>query len=304
MHRTATTTLCQSILGIDSAVIETGSGGTQLDLDRKPRVVDLQSIPDNFGPMDLGAYELQSAFACGAGDTIFCNGFEPPDVAAKRIPMSSIKFSATRPLSAALAAALGLAIPAAGSSASSQPSTNTVMVVTSCADAGPGSLRDVVGMAPSETIIDVSQLPCAVAPSPLTGGAIPIGSRRVLTISGAAPVKGIVQSVGLTPTIDGGGTDRIFDHIIGTGEFDLTGVILRHGYAVGPGGCLRSSRSVVLFGSEVTGCTAHAVNYSCDGGGLSLSAARCTCWTAGSATMPARATHCRAPPAPTRTHCI
>jgi hypothetical protein len=69
--------LVPTSLGVDAAPIDNTQYATQFDLDRKPRVVDLQSVPDNFGPMDLGAYELQSAFACGAGDTIFCNGFEP-----------------------------------------------------------------------------------------------------------------------------------------------------------------------------------------------------------------------------------
>jgi hypothetical protein len=69
--------LVPTSLGVDSAPIDNTQYATHADLDRQPRVVDLQSVPDNFGPMDLGAYELQSAFACGAGDTIFCNGFEP-----------------------------------------------------------------------------------------------------------------------------------------------------------------------------------------------------------------------------------
>jgi hypothetical protein len=68
--------LMPTSLGVDSAPLDSLMA-LHVDLDLKPRVVDLQSIPDNFGPMDLGAYELQSAFACGAGDTIFCNGFEP-----------------------------------------------------------------------------------------------------------------------------------------------------------------------------------------------------------------------------------
>ena len=49
-----------------------GTGG--LDLDYQPRDRDLPSVPNKFGPRDLGAYELQHA--CGASDTIFCDGFD------------------------------------------------------------------------------------------------------------------------------------------------------------------------------------------------------------------------------------
>ena len=69
--------LLSTSLGVDDAPVEDVSIATHLDLDRNPRVVDLPSLPNNFGPMDLGAYELQSAPPCIASDTIFCNGFEP-----------------------------------------------------------------------------------------------------------------------------------------------------------------------------------------------------------------------------------
>jgi hypothetical protein len=49
-----------------------GKGG--FDLDGQPRDVDLPSVPNKFGPRDLGAYELQQA--CGASDTIFCDSFD------------------------------------------------------------------------------------------------------------------------------------------------------------------------------------------------------------------------------------
>jgi hypothetical protein len=58
-------------LGIDFAPAGTGS-----DLDRQPRTVDMVLVNDLFGPMDIGAYELQRAPPCIASDTIFCNGFE------------------------------------------------------------------------------------------------------------------------------------------------------------------------------------------------------------------------------------
>jgi hypothetical protein len=61
-------------LAID--VAPAGSAG-EMDLDNRPRDIDLASVPNLGGPRDLGAYELQSAIlACGANDTIFCDGFE------------------------------------------------------------------------------------------------------------------------------------------------------------------------------------------------------------------------------------
>ncbi len=59
-------------LGVDYAP----AGSAQTDLDGQPRVVDLGVIANRFGPMDLGAYELQTASACLASDTIFCDGFD------------------------------------------------------------------------------------------------------------------------------------------------------------------------------------------------------------------------------------
>ena len=58
-------------LGLDFAPAGSGS-----DLDRKSRTVDLVLVNDLFGPMDIGAYELQQAPACIASDILFCNGFE------------------------------------------------------------------------------------------------------------------------------------------------------------------------------------------------------------------------------------
>jgi hypothetical protein len=61
--------LQRSSLGVDYAP----AGGGD-DLDRRPRTVDLPDIPNQFGPMDLGAYEIQ--LSCAQADTIFCDGFD------------------------------------------------------------------------------------------------------------------------------------------------------------------------------------------------------------------------------------
>lgn len=59
--------------GVDFAPSIAGS-----DLDGAPRSIDLAAIANKFGPVDLGAYERQSAFACDASaDALFCDGFGP-----------------------------------------------------------------------------------------------------------------------------------------------------------------------------------------------------------------------------------
>jgi hypothetical protein len=64
--------LLRTSLGVDFAPSGTGS-----DLDRRPRTVDLIDIPNAFGAMDLGAYEIQNQIvACAVGDTIFYDGFD------------------------------------------------------------------------------------------------------------------------------------------------------------------------------------------------------------------------------------
>ncbi len=64
--------LLHSSLGVDDAPVDPSVPA--LDLDGRTRVVDLPVIANNFGPMDLGAYEIQPA--CAGNDTIFCNGFD------------------------------------------------------------------------------------------------------------------------------------------------------------------------------------------------------------------------------------
>lgn len=52
----------------------------RLDLDGNPRTTDLLDIVNDFGPTDLGAYEIQTQLpppSCAVADTIFCNGFDP-----------------------------------------------------------------------------------------------------------------------------------------------------------------------------------------------------------------------------------
>jgi hypothetical protein len=62
--------LVRGSLGVNYAP----AGSTTADLDGNTRVVNLPGVPDVYGPMDLGAYEIQSA--CANSDTIFCDGFD------------------------------------------------------------------------------------------------------------------------------------------------------------------------------------------------------------------------------------
>jgi hypothetical protein len=66
--------LVRTSLGVDYAPELDG-----FDLDGSPRTVDLTDVPNVFGPMDLGPYEIQTQAtgACSAADTIFCNGYDP-----------------------------------------------------------------------------------------------------------------------------------------------------------------------------------------------------------------------------------
>ncbi|HET6632030.1 MAG TPA: hypothetical protein VFG73_04900 [Rhodanobacteraceae bacterium] len=63
----------------DSLGVDVAPSGGGVDLDGRRRDVDLASVPNAFGPRDLGAYERQSAFACDDhADAVFCAGFELP----------------------------------------------------------------------------------------------------------------------------------------------------------------------------------------------------------------------------------
>lgn len=59
--------------GVDFAPANDG-----IDLDGNPRTLDLVDVPDQWGPMDVGAYEIQGQqkITCSVADTIFCNGFD------------------------------------------------------------------------------------------------------------------------------------------------------------------------------------------------------------------------------------
>jgi hypothetical protein len=61
-------------LAVDFAATATTPG--EVDLDGRPREIDLATVPNEFGPRDLGAYE-RPVGSCASSDSIFCDGFEP-----------------------------------------------------------------------------------------------------------------------------------------------------------------------------------------------------------------------------------
>jgi hypothetical protein len=119
--------------------------------------------------------------------------------------------------------------------------------VTSCADDGPGSLREAVTNAEDGDNIDLSELACATIT--LTTGAI------------AVPVPDLVV---LGPgrhrlAIDGGGVDRVFIHPYG-GALILASLTVRNGrdretgFDVAGGGCIASAGYLTLDDAQVEGC--------------------------------------------------
>lgn len=58
--------------------VDFAPGGEFPDLDGNAFLKDLPQVTNKFGAVDLGAYELQTAFACDASaDVVFCDGFGP-----------------------------------------------------------------------------------------------------------------------------------------------------------------------------------------------------------------------------------
>lgn len=67
-----------SSLGIDYAPATVYPDVADLDGNWRNVNLNLPSGPHNYGPHDLGAFELQNRFVeCGAADSIFCDGFGP-----------------------------------------------------------------------------------------------------------------------------------------------------------------------------------------------------------------------------------
>ncbi|MBO9664383.1 right-handed parallel beta-helix repeat-containing protein [Dokdonella sp.] len=144
------------------------------------------------------------------------------------------------PLVACLAAAL--LMPSGHAGVRSAAVHGTVQVST-CDDAGPGSLREAVAAAADGDVVELGGLGCDTIT--LSSGPIGIG---VANLSLVGPGR-----EGLT--ISGGDAQRVFDHA-GNGTLSLSGLSVAHGTAADGGGCIRSAGSLALDDVVVSSCVA------------------------------------------------
>jgi hypothetical protein len=127
-----------------------------------------------------------------------------------------------------------------------------VLPVTSCADSGPGTLRDVVAAAASGDVVDLNALSCSSIT--LTTGAISTTVNDLTILGpGAAHLK-----------ISAGGASGVINHY-GVGTLAVDGVTLADGYIQGyayhGGACVLSAGNVTVDNAKVENClayTAHA----------------------------------------------
>ncbi|MEO7430905.1 MAG: choice-of-anchor Q domain-containing protein [Dokdonella sp.] len=139
------------------------------------------------------------------------------------------------------------------------------LVVTNCADSGPGSLRQAMLDARNNTIIDFRQLQCSTIT--LTTGALTDPDTDSLQlVATPAIVSGRPQP---TVTINGGDASRIIEHRSG-GHLELTGIALANGRSTaGKGGCLYSIGHITLTAVTVSNCSSVATGSSAAlGGGI------------------------------------
>jgi hypothetical protein len=141
------------------------------------------------------------------------------------------------------------ALPATRAPLRDPASPAVTLVVTNCADDGPGSLRAAIGHAADDDVIDLTQLTCSTIT--LTTGAIEI-DLDTLTING--PGRSALA-------IDGGGADRVLIHP-GGGGLMLQGLSVRGGgnhetgFDVAGGGCIASAGYLTLVDTSVFNCYA------------------------------------------------
>ena len=118
------------------------------------------------------------------------------------------------------------------------------IVVASCDDDGPGTLRNAVSIAASGDTIDLTTLDCSTIT--LTSGAIGVAQDDLSLIGPGAP----------SLAIDGGGQSEVMRHS-GTGTLSFDSLTLTHGYFAqyyGHGGCVFSPSNIALYRSVVSDC--------------------------------------------------
>jgi len=137
--------------------------------------------------------------------------------------------------------------------------------VTSCADSGPGSLRQAMLDAHDNTTIDLSQLTCGVIT--LTTGALTDPGTDSLKLSAPPSIVGGRPTPRVT--IDGYGVGRVIEHRSG-GQLELYGIAVRNGFSSeGKGGCIYAKGHTSLTAVTITGCNASGtVSDAALGGGI------------------------------------
>ena len=139
--------------------------------------------------------------------------------------------------------------------ASAKRSAATI-VVSLCAESGPGSLRDALASAVDGDTIDLTDLEsCTIT---LESGA--------LTTSAAVTILGPGEA---NLVIDGASSDRVL-YSLGA-SLSMSGMTLQNGYAEESGGCLAASGNVTLDHATITRCRAGSgTGQFAYGGGLAV----------------------------------
>jgi hypothetical protein len=133
----------------------------------------------------------------------------------------------------------------------------TTRQVANCNDSGSGSLRDVIAASGDQDTVNLTDLRCSTIT--LTSGAIDVTTQHLHIYS---------RNLGAV-TIDGGGTDRIFNHQPpGYGRLYLQGVNVTNGSSAGNGGCIYSSYAVYLNNVVISNCRAHTSATQASGGAI------------------------------------
>jgi len=174
--------------------------------------------------------------------------------------------SRRRPLAVCVGSLFALSAPASIVAA-------TIWPVTTCNDAGPGSLRAVLaaGTTISGDTVDLSQLGCSVIS--LTTGELTI-LQNALTIKGPGADQLTIDGSQLPSGYTYNNDSRIFTHE-GTGALKVRDLSLAHGQSShsGPtypalGGCIFSQGTVRLYASNVSHCTASSLTAQAAGGAI------------------------------------
>jgi hypothetical protein len=163
-----------------------------------------------------------------------------------------------RPIASCVAALFSLSAPCAHAA--------STWTVTSCADNGPGTLRDTIAAATtlSGDTVDLSQLPTTYGCSAISlqTGAIAI-AQSGLNLQG--PGTNAL-------TISGGNSQQVLKHT-GTGSVGVYDLSITEGYiysanGAAKGGCIYSAGTMILKHVTVAYCTAYTYQGSAQGGGI------------------------------------